>query len=168
MNASPLGRDQFLTAVQRLPAEELDRVVSADDTCGLLLRMAGKSLTPADLDFLSQVAIRFVCAELDWTRCWDMPPSPDKMRNMVRDVWLRAGAKHVPAEGPWQGGMRTHPAGARAVARGPWTGGRDEAEPPPSASPLELALFWATRWNRGNVLGPGQVYLIVQHEYPKK
>lgn len=169
MNAGPLGRDQFLAAVRRLPAAELDRVVSTDDTCGLLLRMAGKSLKPADLEFLSQVAIRFVCAELDWAKCWvGIPSSPEKLRDLYRDFWLCAASRHVQERGPWKGAMALHAAWDSFVGRGPWRAWRDDAEPPPSASHLETALFWATRWSRGNVLGEQQVYRIVQHEFERK
>ena len=163
-----MRRDQFLAAVHRMSPEDIDRVTATEDVMGVLLRMARKTLKESDADFLSQVAIKFICAELDWARCWGVPSTPESLRVMQRNFWLCEAARHVETRGLWTGPLTLHAAWERFVSRGPWRAWRDDADPPEGASPLDCALFWATRWNRGDVLGEKALSRIVRREFESK
>lgn len=100
-------------------------------------------------------------------RCLRLPTTSNGWRELKRDQWLCKAATLINADRAWVGAEALHAEWARfIVAR--WPQWRDDELPPAHATPLSEALFYATRANRSDVLGPKQIRRIVGHIFTAK
>ena len=85
-----------------------------------------------------------------------------------RDEALRKAARLIDADGCTTGAQRLKAEWDRFISRGAWSAWRDDGQPPPDASLLGQALFWATRYNRSDSLTVRQIERIVRHIFTEK
>lgn len=100
-------------------------------------------------------------------RCLRLPTTATKWRELRRDQSLCMAASLIDAEGSWAGAKMLESKWNQFIAiRWPMWG--DDECPPDYATPLSVALFWATRTNRSQGLGAKQLHRITGHIFAAK
>lgn len=122
-----------------------------------LERFAAGRASPEDADVLRLQVSAFLrgAGAVSLERCLHAQPSSASWRNARRDFWLRRAGRLVAAEDPGASVADTlHAAWSKFLApAGKWSRWRDDAEPPPDATQLSVALFHASRWHRASAAG---------------
>lgn len=155
----------------RLPGSSLDLACSSDaDAVARVVRLATGTATSADLSFVHHAAKAWLASngDIPFERCLKLPTTPDAFRLMQRDAWICEAAKNIDRTGVHCGPEHLANQWAAFISRGPWRDWRDDAEPPEWAAPLSRALFFASRFNRGESLGGRQISRIARQVFNSK
>lgn len=144
-----------------------------DDALAWLDRMADDKSTPADRERMRnalQAMRRDAGNGPTLERRLQLPATAKKWHNAQRDRSLnRAALQLDQAVGIEQLCRSLAEAWARFVTRGPWSAWRDDGEPPADGSPLNVALFYATKFNGRKTLSERQLArLLDRHQLAKK
>lgn len=154
-----------------LPPDAVDEMTSEEAAAVVrVVRIATGSETEQDLDCLHRAARVWLESNggVPFERCLRLPTTPDAFRRMQRDVWLCEAAKLINAQSDWEVSTRLFEKWNTFLSRGIWREIRDDPEPPSAIPRLELALFFASRLNRGRSLGERQLYRITRQVFQKK
>ena len=100
-------------------------------------------------------------------RCLHLPTTPAAWRDGNRDRWLCKAAALLGTKGVSVGAKKLEAEWNRFITT-LWPQWRDDVEPPDYATPLSVALFWATRSNRSQGLGARQLRRIAGHIFLAK
>lgn len=164
------GSEAYLASHSALPPTVAE--LGGDDAEALarVVRMAAGAATEADLRALAKAARAWMDNNgcVPWERCMGLPTTPNAFRVMQRDLWLATAAGHIPAASAWAAATQLTEAWESFLSRGPWREWRDDAAPPPDAAPLSVALFFASRFNRGESLGERHVNRIIRQTFEAK
>jgi len=79
------------------------------------------------------------------------PDSPARRRLYLRNKWLTKAAREIKASGPTDGANKLRQELDAFLTRGPWFMWREEERPPKDATPLREALFFAVKFNGGQL-----------------
>ena len=159
----------FPTAV--IPSEGLDELTGEDvEAVARVVRLAMGKATQEDQQFVHRAAKAWLMSNgsIPFERGLRLPSTPDAFRRMQRDVWLCHAMREMRAATDWEASSQLLREWDHFLSRGPWRTWRDDPEPPPWATPLQCALFFASRFNRGNSLGERQLYRITRHVFRLK
>lgn len=122
-----------------------------------LERFAAGRASPEETDVLRQQVSAFLFWEgaVSLERCLHAPRSTAGWRNARRDYWLRRAGRLVAAEHPGASVADTlHAMWSKFLAPGgKWSRWKGDGKPPPDATQLSVALFYASRWHRASVKG---------------
>ncbi len=154
-----------------LPTDGLDELTGEDaEAVARVVRLATGAATQDDQQFVHRAAKAWLMSNgsIPFERCLRLPPTPEAFRRMQRDVWLCNAARQMEAQTDWEACTQLLAEWDRFLSRGPWREWRDEPEPPLWASSLQRALFFASRFNRGNSLGDRQLHRITRHVFRRK
>ncbi|MEO6321846.1 MAG: hypothetical protein ABIR56_14235 [Polaromonas sp.] len=160
----------LLTPAQ-LPGGSLELACSGDsDAVARVVRLATGTATSSDLSFVHQAAKAWLASngDIPFERCLKLPTTPDAFRLMQRNSWICEAAKNINVSGVHSGPMHLANQWAVFISRGPWRDWRDDAEPPEWAAPLSRALFFASRFNRGESLGGPHIGRIARQVFSSK
>lgn len=138
---------------------------STDKSDQLLNALAGGRRTPEDVEMVwiaAQSWLENGCTQ-PIHRFLRLPPTPGKLTDATRNLWLRRAAKQINIEcasATSEARKLRHEIDA-FVNRGPWRYWRDQQAPPADASELRKALFYAMKFNNGDTLSERQIYRIL-------
>jgi hypothetical protein len=135
-----------------------------------LVHLVDGGLTQSDLVLLQKGVDTWLNAggALPLERCLGLPSTHTRVRKFRRDHWLCKAASMIDADGSTTGSQKLEAEWNKFLSRGPWFIWREESEPPPEATPLSQALFWATRYNRSESLTARHIARIVGHVFTEK
>lgn len=128
----------------------------------LLHALAGGRRTPEDVELVWAAAQ--VWLENGGTqpmhRFLRLPPTPGKLTEAARNLWLRRAAHMLTISPPLPTAIARalHQELDAFISRGAWRAWRDLQNPPPEASDLRRALFYAAKFNDGQGLSERQIY----------
>lgn len=152
--------------------KDIEDINPLDGSAALLaiVRFVDGGLADADLELLQRGVDTWLNAggTISLERCLGLPSTHNGLRRARRDHWLCKAASLVDADGSTTGSQMLEAEWNKFLIRGPWFIWRDESEPPPEATPLSEALFWATRYNRSESLTARQIARIVGHIFTEK
>lgn len=147
----------------------LDECGDGDESLSRLVRMANGMQTRDDEEFFRSALCSWINSEgqVPLERCMRLPKTTTKIRLAKRNQYLCRAAEELlllsPGDGPgcllknWE----------TFVVRGQWRNWRDDPEPPKCASPLYEALFYATKLNRGEVVGLRALQIITRSVFQR-
>lgn len=149
--------------------EDVSQVVGAAPLLAII-RLADGGLTESDRTLLQKGVDAWLNAggAIPLERCLGLPSTHARVRRFRRDHWLCRAASLIEADGVSTGAQKLEAEWNKFLSRGPWSIWRDDAEPPPEASQLSRALFWATRYNRSESLKHRHIERIVRHVFKEK
>jgi hypothetical protein len=142
----------------------------AHDPLQAIVSFADGQFRDIDLALLQKGFDIYLNAEgaIPLERCLGIPSTHTGWRKLRRDSWLRRAALLINDDGITTGSQKLKFEWDLFISRGPWNLWRDDAEPPPDATPLSEALFWATRLNRSESLTDRQIARIVGKIFQRK
>lgn len=79
-----------------------------------------------------------------------LPATGPSLRRATRNLWLRHAALLVPPNTSEPVAQALHREWESFLSRGPWLAWRPHRSPPPEASALRQALFFASKLNNGD------------------
>lgn len=140
------------------------------DAVARVVRLATGTATTSDHSFVHQAAKAWLASngDIPFERCLKLPTTPDAFRLMQRNSWICEAAKNINVSGVHSGPVHLSQQWAVFISRGPWRDWRDDAEPPSWAAPLSRALFFASRFNRGECLDKRQIARIARQVFSSK
>lgn len=90
-----------------------------------------------------------------------LPTTGPALMQANRDLWLRRAALVLPDPPGFPLASRLTHELERFITRGPWRAWMAADHPPPEASELRKALFFAAKFNGGCVLSERQIYRVL-------
>lgn len=149
--------------------EDVSQVAGAAPLLAIV-RFTDGGLTDSDMELLQRGYDTWLNAggAIPLERCLGLPSTHNGLRKLRRDHWLCKAASLIDADGSTTGSQQLETEWNTFLSRGPWIIWRDDAEPPPDATPLSVALFWATRYNRSESLTARHIARIVGHIFGEK
>ena len=142
-----------------------DQLATEDDPLQALAHFTDGALTERGAALLRKGIDAYLDAggEIPLERCLGIPSTHAARRRLRRDSWLRKAATFIDASSRWTGSQKLEAEWNKFISRGPWQAWRDGDYPPPEATPLSEALFYATVCNRSDSLTAKQIDRIVGH-----
>lgn len=125
-------------------------------------RLASHAPTSVDIEWVCRAAAVYVANEgrIGFDQCLGLRGAADSWRIELRNRWIALALALLPPGKGWKF-SRLELAWDRFLTAGPWRSWRDDSEPPPGATELQCAFFWASRHNRGESLEARQMQRIV-------
>lgn len=162
-----------IAAEYRVPhaaADSADQLVDEEDPLQALAHFTDGALTESGAALLRKAFDAYLNAggEIPLERCLGIPSTHAARRRLRRDSWLRKAAMLIDADGSWTGSQKLEAEWNRFISRGPWQAWRADDRPPPEATPLSEALFYATVCNRSDSLTVKHIARIVGHIFTEK
>lgn len=145
-------------------------VINVFEPLVAVARFVDGAASPSEIEWLRNSLGAFLGSNgtVPLERCLHLPTTMAGWRKSRRDGWLVIAASLIDAAGSTTGSIRLETEWNTFLSRGPWQAWRDDSEPPSEATPLAVALFWATRFNRSESLSPKQIERIAGHIFVKK
>ena len=127
------------------------------------LRFAFGGAKSEDLERVRLVLRACLIAEIEepLERALGMLATTAQRRLAQRDHWYRRAIAIVSRRSSLSPTRALDNEWSRFVSRGAWTRWRELKRPPENAPELDIALFWLTRHNGGDVLNPRHGYRIL-------
>lgn len=147
-----------------------DQLATEDDPLQALAHFTDGALTERGAALLRKGIDAYLNAagEISLERCLGIAATHSARRRLKRDTWLRKAAMLIDAGSSWAGSQKLEAEWNRFISRGPWQAWRADDHPPPEATPLSEALFYATVCNRSDSLTAKQIERITGHIFTGK
>lgn len=129
----------------------------------IALRMAAGAPTAGDVRTVCGGFARWLAEEVPLEHALALPSNFDARRRLLRDWWIVEAAKSFDDPRPWPRAVALTEAWNTFLSRGPWRRCRDDPQPPVGMDARLVALFWASRLNRGQSLDPRHILRILAH-----
>jgi hypothetical protein len=150
--------------------DDVDQLAGEDDPLQAIAHFTDGAPSAGEMALLRKGFDAYLNAggEIPLERCLGIAATHGARRRLKRDTWLRKAAMLIDAGSSWARSQKLEAEWNRFISRGAWQAWRADDHPPPEATPLSEALFYATMCNRSDSLTAKQIERITGHIFTGK